>query len=672
MASRWKRMRDRYGLLQPALLIGSTIGVFLITASLISLWNWDFHSDPNSLRSIIARRGQTDAVITVCCAALRTFMAVQVSVCCMMLATLAFEHGCVLLRDAAAVSIYRYATASPWALAFPLFRGTLVSKNFATVLLTTVLSLVTILSQLLSTVLLLDLESDLIVGKMRNSTLHYADDNVFWSGALKYAPLAFPRFAERTGNMYALNFTGPEPGLAGIGPTVRAFVPIISQADRESLVYYQGVVGLVEAHVLCVSPELKNITFESPDRVSGQLSINYLHQPEPSGKLKAENSFQWNADQPLADMNFDCTIDNEGGWALCPLRPPETLDCPGFPTSCLFAPTNEWFLVINQRSPSRDSVVLGQLYNVTDYKFNGSEWTTKSINWGASNYEAELSLCIAGTQNTVANATAKADTTDAEPKNGAFMPRFSDVDMGANNTESIRKQLGSDRDFNGRGILNLTEYSLKDSANKTFTTLLSTLAENRSVISPEDVDRTYNGSILVWNFADIYHELFDHVLDTTSISAALQVLFTTVTAQAFYMILADSADTLDDLVIENPSALVQTAQWVPVPTKKRGLFIVCGLVGLHLTAMITVFWMFFTCRAPTFLSQAWHTISQLHSGETTGEFLRAQATSALGDREIARMPEAQTVVKLGITDIIRRGQGIYVPSLNQNLCVRAN
>jgi hypothetical protein len=67
--------------------------------------------------------------------------------------------------------------------------------------------------------------------------------------------------------------------------------------------------------------------------------------------------------------------------------------------------------------------------------------------------------------------------------------------------------------------------------------------------------------------------------------------------------------------------------------------------------------MFFTCRAPKFLSQAWQTIGQLHSCETTGEILRAQATIALGDREIARMPEAQIVVKLGTTDIVGRGQG---------------
>jgi hypothetical protein len=68
--------------------------------------------------------------------------------------------------------------------------------------------------------------------------------------------------------------------------------------------------------------------------------------------------------------------------------------------------------------------------------------------------------------------------------------------MGANNTESIREQLGSDGDFNKRRILNLAEYSLLDSENKTFTTVLSTLSENRTVISPEDVHRTYNGSIL--------------------------------------------------------------------------------------------------------------------------------------------------------------------------------
>jgi hypothetical protein len=84
------------------------------------------------------------------------------------------------------------------------------------------------------------------------------------------------------------------------------------------------------------------------------------------------------------------------------------------------------------------------------------------------------------------------------------------------------------------------------------------------------------------------------------------------------------------------TALLQTAQISRVPTKIRGLFILCGLVGLHLITMATIFWMFFTCRTPKFLDQAWLTLAQLHTGETTGEFRRNQLALPRGaDAEVA-------------------------------------
>ena len=74
----------------------------------------------------------------------------------MMVATLAFEKNSVLLKDAAAMSIFRFAAVAPYPMLFPTARGTRVGKNFLAISLLVLLSLLTIFTQLISTILLSD------------------------------------------------------------------------------------------------------------------------------------------------------------------------------------------------------------------------------------------------------------------------------------------------------------------------------------------------------------------------------------------------------------------------------------------------------------------------------------------------------------------------------------
>jgi hypothetical protein len=168
-----------------------------------------------------------------------------------------------------------------------------------------------------------------------------------------------------------------------------------------------------------MSPEIKNLTFREPNRISGKLGIDFSRRP-----LESQEFFRWNASQSLSDVIFDfnCTIANFfDGYVLCPLRPPATHDCPGFPTSCILAPTNQWLLVLNYSRSNREDVsMLTQLFNATDYEFTGTEWTTKSINPNGENTAART-LCVSGTKNTWTNVTAKATATATEPVFGFYL-----------------------------------------------------------------------------------------------------------------------------------------------------------------------------------------------------------------------------------------------------------
>jgi hypothetical protein len=200
---------------------------------------------------MIARRWNTDSAITACCAVLRALMAVQIGTCCMILATLAFEKGCILLRDAAAVSMYHHTASPPWVLAVPVFRGTKFSKNVATIVLVLFVSIVTILSQLLSTILLRDLGAFPILGPMKNINIYYWDSTVLpVFRPLAWASKAFSRFSELRRNNFSLSDSPRGPGLKGTGKTLRALVPLGSSSERSSLMYYYGIAGLLEAYVL--------------------------------------------------------------------------------------------------------------------------------------------------------------------------------------------------------------------------------------------------------------------------------------------------------------------------------------------------------------------------------------------------------------------------------------
>jgi hypothetical protein len=173
---------------------------------------------------------------------------------------------------------------------------------------------------------------------------------------------------------------------------------------------------------------------------------------------------------------------------------------------------------------------------------------------------------------------------------------------------------------------------------------------------------TSNVSLFTWDFAPFYREILYGMMQQEGVAFMLQTAFSTITAHDFYLLLPERKD-LEPFIANGTintlkphfavsTARLQTALPSPVPTENLGLHIVCGLVGLHLIVVAIVFWMFFTSRAPKFLDQAWLTLAQLHMGETTGEFTRAQIASLVGDTEIAPTPWAQEVAKIWANDTI--------------------
>ena len=602
-----------------------------------------------------------------------------------MMATLAFENDCVLLCDAASMSIQRYAACQPWTLFPPILRGARVSRNFGVVMLVALLSIVMLLTQLLSAVLLVDLDQDYVRGPQFNEIYSRQVGDAYFdmvkAASLAERPLSFPRFAEQTGRSLFISENATGRGLRDTGVTLRAFPDLGNASTRSSLLYYHGRGGVAEAHVLCVSPDLDNLTYTKPRRVSGKLSsaflYKYTNQPE------SERSFRWNASQPSSDLvfNFNCTLGGNWGFALCPLKPLVQHDCPGFPTECLLSSTNAWFLIIKDYAAlwkfeetdyhPKLADAISQLYNKDGYEYYGTEWIRKTVELGSSaarlhrrqqseaelglsvthlggppfslpddttrtpdyttrtNYTTQMSLCVVAAGNTMASIEAQAVWRADEPVLGF------EWDSNVSPTDAIRKQLSSGSDFGKRGVMNLTTYTIEGS--QPFT---------RVINQTHGIFGNYSQELPQLN--EVYRSLVTEHMDssTSSIAFGLQTLFTVLTSKDFYDELAIPEALwrrmfqLDDLganstwgvKLQNITRTIQRAGLAQVPVRNIGLNIAFGILGLHIVSMIIVSWLYITCNAPKFLDQAWHTVGQLHRGDAN-DFL--DETGDKGDREVA-------------------------------------
>jgi hypothetical protein len=88
---------------------------------------------------------------------------------------------------------------------------------------------------------------------------------------LETTPTGYPAFAEWVSNAAISNADAQHgecapsqlPGIRDTGTVVRAFLPIRDPSERSRLVEYHGFGTVVDARVVCLRPELTNVTFSS-------------------------------------------------------------------------------------------------------------------------------------------------------------------------------------------------------------------------------------------------------------------------------------------------------------------------------------------------------------------------------------------------------------------------
>ena len=112
-------------------------------------------------------------MIAISYALLRKSIAVQLTIYGMVVAAIGFERRYVLLRDAAAISMYRYSVTTPYSTLHPVFRGTRAGKTIFGIVLIVQRSLLSILSQFIFTILVADMDLGFITGRGEQVSLAY-------------------------------------------------------------------------------------------------------------------------------------------------------------------------------------------------------------------------------------------------------------------------------------------------------------------------------------------------------------------------------------------------------------------------------------------------------------------------------------------------------------------
>jgi len=635
LSSFWWHITARFGFYHPVVLIVSTLGIILALGSLSSLWLWTSKDNPELLRSKIALSGWTMSVVAICSALLRICLVTQVAICCKMVATLAFEKKCVLLQDAAAMSIYRYSATDPYAMIFPVVRGTRVGKKPLGIILLALLSFVTVLSQFISTILFSDIGFGNIPRRSENVSLAYMTVNGIPAGnypRFRQKPSVFPRFAERTSKHFLISHNATGPGISDTGPTMRALLPLPS-LQRSSLVYYHGMAALINSQVLCTAPSVDQLRYDTNnDSMLATLSVPMLQEALDSGQFEDQGSFlKTGIKLPTFTVNCRLLSPNITRDFLCPALPhPDyygnnsnsfILDyeaVAGYPM--------KWWLAVRYTNsnpdPSNntgiDLTTLSYLYKKDGYTFNGTEWITKSVE-GTNNMTADMTLCVATFGIDYGQVQVQADSNATELWYPVAIAPGTEYPHAHFNITLIRDQLMvGGRNHQKLGIFNLTDYKVTERASELYDPLFEQhyLAKFSSIVMP--------------SLHPVYNNMFrETIAETKTAALALQSIFTLLVANGYY----EQMEIYDKFDV----SIVQYVKSVVVPTTNRGLFLVCGIIGLHFISVAVVSWLYFKSDAPKFLDQAWQTVSQLQCGEAK-EFLHY--ASDLGDRAVGRLPSA--------------------------------
>ncbi|KAK5954803.1 hypothetical protein OHC33_004529 [Knufia fluminis] len=275
---------------------------------------WTNPTGYTTYRKIILANWLTRS-ITLSALAIRWAVSAQAATAASMLAAIVLHKSRVPLPDAAAISLIRFAASGIHNLLLPLL-GTLKLRVGCLIwCLALVMTTTTLLLQFTSTVLLSDVQLDMIQGNPTETTI-----NAMWSDSfgavedlgfgytqtesdlLTRAPTMYPTFAELRNPAYFDNY------IYDTNTSYRGLLPIPDAQTRSMIRRYEGPAAVIDTRTICIKPESINIDislfldvalndFQDGNNVYVRGQIGFTQDMEPNEYLE----------DPRMSIPFNCT-----------------------------------------------------------------------------------------------------------------------------------------------------------------------------------------------------------------------------------------------------------------------------------------------------------------------------------------------------------------------------
>ncbi|EYB29050.1 hypothetical protein FG05_11071 [Fusarium graminearum] len=612
----------------------------------------------------IVFEGYAARAVTLCSAAIRVAMGFQIGLLAAAMAAIILETTGTRLSDLASLSMSRafVGSASPWEIfMIACHRTSHKKKAVLSHWLIPLLSFVVGLGMTLtSTILLFDFKLVQIAAPSTTRSIalgidvHQIMADTSGTSYWQSKPQAHWRFAE-TRPSASVNDTTLEH-VSDTGDIYLAPLPFDNVDDRTSLEYYDGPVIVTNSRTACVAPDLKNATLEyirTSSRVTEGLyllaeidtSTSWGLGPRINGSQVARISCRLNNYWDKMSENWALSLCGFTNLDISAIN--QSLQDPLSGRPYAFQPV----LLLNASSTLNLNVAIPQWTGSDEDwakvgSMNGLQmpksvkegpWTAAIDTNGTEVLKA--SVCFTALNMPLLyNVTMKGRAVLAEPKSQA---RYRDLEVKSENETQFLEQLGigaSSLDLEARGVLDLKvnsdpqDLSNEDAdvVNAAIYDMMRTSLFDYHIAGGwtfnNDALMGYLESSLFWPAHPEHSYLVQTILkDTGDPAIAVQALFTRFAQMIFHDMLP--------YWTRDQSITTVNVKRVIIPSQWTGLIIVLALVVTHLALTFVTVWMFLASTKLSMLGNAWQTVSQIVSPETS-VVVQAVSNGGMSDHEV--------------------------------------
>lgn len=591
------------GILGVLTLVVGTLIILASCATLIFLWKGADasaeHKEPKFWKTIVLN-GWAPGTVTICSAAIRTWIALQLSLLVAALAAIMLEISGVCFGDIPLLSTQRASPSSPVGIFPAILRRTTRDRSgliYSFIIITAVI--VMLCSTFISTILLSDFKTRQIAASAITRNLAICFDgleNALRNNGASYwrsQPASQWRFAEAQVS---------KPSSGDTGDTYRAMLPFSDESSRTALEFYSGLAMVINLRTVCFPLVLDVFSIVPGISRSGV----YGFRP-----------FALNISNPVLRMSQK---NNPGSYQDCDLLPAAGNRTSWALSVCVESAAQNSNPLENQKDPKS-----GMPYNFMHMIiFN----TTRSLELERTEHRTQvvpknlwkLTSKSQGLWTTVYDANGQDVFTASVCYFNAHRPLRYQVTMSGQSiaseptaTDDISLQLGSgnrSRESVTRGILELEigSHSQESGVPRNVSIEAQSIFAFRERPDTPETSWSMMDEVNVfnpgWRAHRAHSSLFQRIIQEEGDPAAAIQAFATRIYQMIYY------DWLQDYDFEYPATTIHSTERL-IPGRWTGLVIVLILIGVHLGLVFTTVTFFVLKTKASALGNSWQAVAQI-------------------------------------------------------------